>query len=450
MWTVQEVTLSWLDRIFVRCGQTEVPWTFLFAVTDILKTEKYKWNEWKVAMSLQRQLNYYLIPFRYIGGREIMEKKEGAQVDPLVFHILVNAREKKATNPKDKVFALYGLFQEMGVPIPAPDYSKPVEDVYREATRATITYDNNLYMLYHAPSDRRRQDLASWVPDFAEQGFSEGDPRYGFLRSRFTASALAPPKWSFSDNGKALKVVGKVIDTIIFRAEALPNLDGMVQALQESGPNSMRSEFLELNHLCFTVLKSWLEVSQWADYPPTPGTKDSKEALQRTLVMDNPRNNADAAANGAFDQWYELMNLDDLSALERVLRANGQGHTIPQDPIRRKAFLETLVQRSSPAECTHYALNGPAYRFHSLALAFSQKKTFFYTENQYFGTAPDPLPTSIQDGDRIALVGGLEMPLIVRLVEGGYRLVTHAYVHGIMSGEAWPKSGDSLEEIVLL
>ena len=62
----------------------------------------------------------------------------------------------------------------------------------------------------------------------------------------------------------------------------------------------------------------------------------------------------------------------------------------------------------------------------------------------------DPLPTPAKAGDAIAIVAGLEMPLLLRPVEGGYRLLAHVYVHGIMYGEAWPKGKEELDEIVLV
>jgi hypothetical protein len=87
-----------------------------------------------------------------------------------------------------------------------------------------------------------------------------------------------------------------------------------------------------------------------------------------------------------------------------------------------------------------------------MVLASSQKKCFFRTENGYFGTAPDPLPTALRPGDKIAIISGLEMPLLLRPVEGGYQylLLTHVYVHGIMHGEMWPVIKDDLEEIALV
>jgi hypothetical protein len=62
--------------------------------------------------------------------------------------------------------------------------------------------------------------------------------------------------------------------------------------------------------------------------------------------------------------------------------------------------------------------SGHGSRFHFKAIAFSQKKCFFYTQTGFFGTVPDPLPMPAEPGDVIAVVGGLEMPLLLRPVEG--------------------------------
>ncbi|KAI9781660.1 MAG: hypothetical protein M1839_005877 [Geoglossum umbratile] len=414
MWTVQESTLSWIDRIVLRCGNIQMPWPCLVIAVDALKAAKYKWGRWKEAMSLQQQLTIYLAGRRYPGAKALFDDNPGnLHNDPLVFSVFINARRKKSTDPRDKVL-LY--------------YSRPVEDVYREAVISCINYDKNLYILYHAPSDRRRNGLSSWVPDLAEDGWDEGDPRYGLLRSRFAASGRRNAKWSFSEDGIGLVLVGKIVDTIIFRADPMPNLDSIAKELLHRGGSARESlslggpdsettaEYLRLNHRGYAVLKSWVEISQWSDYPTGEPTT---EALQRTLVVDNPKCNADATKDNSFDHWYNTMILGELDTTACALRRAGSGSPIPSQPREHEIFLR-------------------------------EKKCLFFTENYYIGTAPDPLPVSIEPGDRIAIVRGLEMPLALRPVEGGYRLITHVYVHGIMYGEAWPENEDNLEEIVLL
>ncbi len=450
MWTVQEVTLSWLDRIVLRCGNIQVPWSYLAITADTLQVTEYKWGRWKEAMSLQQQLTIYLAGRRYRGVKALLDDNPGdLHNDPLVFSIFINARRKKSTNPKDKIFALCGLFQELGIPFPSPDYSRPVEDVYREAVISCINYDKSLYILHHAPSDRRCSELPSWVPDFAEDGWDEGDNRYALIRDRFTASGRRSATWSFSEDGIGLVLVGKIVDTIIFRADPMPNLDSVTkdlmdlvasareggESLKNGGPDSETiAEYRRLNDRGYSVLKSWVEISQWSDYPTGESTR---EALQRTLVNDSPKCNADAAKNNSFDNWYNFMILGELDTTARAIHRLGAGGSIPG-------------QQFPQEQLGVFTLGGPGFQFHSLAMAFSQKKCFFFTEKCYFGTAADPLPIPIETGDRIAVIRGLDMPLILRPVKGGYRLLTHVYVHGIMHGEAWPQNEDNLEEIILL
>ncbi|KAJ6098846.1 hypothetical protein N7467_000381 [Penicillium canescens] len=460
MWTVQEASLSWVDRIYLKCGKLELEWSQILLVSDALRVVKYPWCRWQEAMGLQQQFTTYLAAKRYRGVKEILNDNPGDIMnDPLVFAILSNARRKKSKDPKDKVFALYGLLSELEIPIPPPDYSLSVETVYREATMASINYDRNLYILYHAPSDRRRETLASWVPDWAEDGWEQSDPRYGLLRSRFSASGSAEPVWRFSEDGTALILRGMIVDTIIFRNEPLLSEGSDIgEILQRLNAQRNRShngrirpseagEYMRLNHEAFLVLKAWTETSHWSDYPTG---EPSKIALQRTLVNDNPKCNSFSTADDNFEHWYHTINLEELDLMAAALQHQDLEHHIPEGSWERETFLRTMKEKTTPYNISHSALCNSGFDFHSLAMAFSQKKCFFYTEKSYFGTAADPLPVSIQHGDKIAIVSGLEMPLALRPIEGGYRLLTHVYVHGIMYGEAWPENDDDLVEITLL
>jgi hypothetical protein len=47
----------------------------------------------------------------------------------------------------------------------------------------------------------------------------------------------------------------------------------------------------------------------------------------------------------------------------------------------------------------------------------------------------------ISEGNVVAVVAGLKIPLILAPGKEYFRLVRHAYVHGIMDGELWRKDG---------
>jgi hypothetical protein len=73
-------------------------------------------------------------------------------------------------------------------------------------------------------------------------------------------------------------------------------------------------------------------------------------------------------------------------------------------------------------------------------------KTFFMTQKGWLGSAEG----QIREGDIVALVAGLEMPLILSPVEEQFQVVGHAYVYRIMNGEAWPKDLEDLRLISLI
>ncbi|CAN9427818.1 unnamed protein product [Alternaria alternata] len=398
VWTIQECTLPFYQRMTLRCGILEIPWAAVVLVADLLKSAQYRWGRYEEAMSLQTRIVTYLVSQRIEGARAVLDRNPGVlQNDPLMFSILEGVRMKQATDPKDKIIGMYGLLKELHITFPDPDYSLSVEEIFREATVSSMNYDRNLHLLYQAPSDRRREALR---PDYRLD-------------------------WRFSQDHKELILRGKIVDTVVQKSEALPD----TRSFSFGGENTA-VELLRLNHAASITMKSWVEVSRKTDYPTG---ELSKEALQRTLVYDQPENNADAVRDNAFNDWYDNMCSEDMDQMARR--------------SRDIAFPRTHATNSD-IKLT-WRLFG-TNEFHSLAHVFSSKKCFFYTAKNYFGTAPDPLPVSMMEGDKIAIISGLEMPLLLRPVGDKYRLITHVYVHGIMYGEMWSAIEHCLDEIILL
>jgi len=114
-------------------------------------------------MGLQFTLTMYLVAKRDTRAREVFMDNDGPGLytDPFAWIILLNVKAKLALNLKDKIFALYGVFQELKILLPTPDYKKDVVDVYREAVITAIKYDKGLNILYYVPSNHRMADLPS-------------------------------------------------------------------------------------------------------------------------------------------------------------------------------------------------------------------------------------------------------------------------------------------------
>ena len=381
-------------------------------------------------------------------AKEMLDDNDGPHLhnDPLAYNVLLSVRMKSATDPKDKVFALYCVFQEFGVPVPPPDYRKSVADIYREATVASVEYDKLLNVLYYAPSDNRMPGLASWVPDWSDPGWPDGDSRSPLVSGQFAAGGPSELKWRFSGDSTKLVITGRIVDTIMYRCDAMPGGDELLAA-QRAGRYILRQSKMLLDFIArgHKIFKSWLEVSQWSDYPTGESTK---EAFKRTIIMDNPDGLLDFENSSVrlFTKWYDI-----LQASETELMVMMMDRTMPD--WRQGAHPEATMALSTaiiPRSMRTLSALGDTSDFHIEAMMLSGKKCFFYTENHYFGLAPDPSPVPIQAGDKIVVFGGMAHPFLLRPVDGGYRLLTHVYVHGIMYGEAWPEREGDLEEITLV
>jgi len=81
-------------------------------------------------------LTIYLAVKRWPRLLEIVDDNPGPHHNTsLAYAALLYAKRKKATDPKDKVFALYSLFRELSIEIPGPDYRKSETMPHREILR---------------------------------------------------------------------------------------------------------------------------------------------------------------------------------------------------------------------------------------------------------------------------------------------------------------------------
>ncbi|KAF5844197.1 hypothetical protein GGP41_004962 [Bipolaris sorokiniana] len=80
-------------------------------------------------------------------------------------------RDKKASDPKDKVFALLSMAEFVPGREPlTPDYSLSEKEVYRQATLESIYSTRSLSVFSTELGRKFRSDLPSWVPDWGAPG----------------------------------------------------------------------------------------------------------------------------------------------------------------------------------------------------------------------------------------------------------------------------------------
>ncbi|KAL2152727.1 hypothetical protein VTH82DRAFT_5911 [Thermothelomyces myriococcoides] len=442
----------------------------------------YSWGDWQRVMRIQHALMAVMSIHRYPWIRYAYCRGPPQRTCcNEIWAIMSYCRRRLASDPKDKALALYGFLSELGVKLPRPDYAKSVGDIYAETTAACIDHDGNLRILYQAPSDTRRPGLPSWVPDWSDTGWEELDARYANWSGPFAASGSSDPLWTFSPNRRRLIVHGKIIDTIVHRAGSYsmgpPHFfERYMRDMRDSHDRESSALWGERGmHIFYETyqrFKEWVYISNLAmAYYPTG--EPMGDVLRRTLINDEPTMQ-DSEETHSFWGWLTVMRLSDeqlghelasyLSSLNggdggglfarltrRVVCALGR-ELIPlmfQNPgvVWDDALMLDLKKAALIAALIRW--NG--LLFHMLASTQCHHKAFIRTSRWFLGTVPDRMVETIQNGDLIAVIAGLNMPVVLRPDHnGGFRLITHCYVHGIMYGEAWDRVQHHLDEIVLV
>ena len=166
------------------------------------------WDKLVRALSLWLDVRHYnenaieVLPFFTIQN-SIRKKPGNLRLSRLIYL----SKRRRASDPRDKVYALYGLVQAyQKVPLEI-SYSMSVEDVYRSTVRFCIENEGSLSILEHVSEFRNQLDLPSWVPDWRDPSNSGCPPVIDGDVLKFRASSTSRPLLvpSFNHNKLILK-----------------------------------------------------------------------------------------------------------------------------------------------------------------------------------------------------------------------------------------------------
>jgi hypothetical protein len=121
-----------------------------------------------------------------------------------------------ASNEKDRVYGLYGIFQQLGITIPQPSYSKIRVKIYWETTVAICREEQRLDLLMLVSGLVSNLNVPSWVPAFDEV-FRPGD-----LSGKACAVKDSKPLFKFAEGNSKLYAVGKLVDFVNKKSKHTP------------------------------------------------------------------------------------------------------------------------------------------------------------------------------------------------------------------------------------
>jgi hypothetical protein len=244
MWVIQEFFLSNLQDSMIRIHTLPLqPVSLYLLANQVFETQQQCLTGSQTAEMLSGIKEYLSLMELKIDLQQNLHNKR----PPCLFLTLLwMFRDRLSTDPRDKIYALLGLFRsleaegsssslasprELDINHLIVDYGVEVEDVYGSFVKATVmgTQSLNIICACQAPSTLTR----SWIPNWAEswQQFSLltrnmhrylGPPGKPQNRQFYRASASRAALATFSDDLKRLNVTGVYHGRIIYLLEPPP------------------------------------------------------------------------------------------------------------------------------------------------------------------------------------------------------------------------------------
>ncbi|KAI0403944.1 HET-domain-containing protein [Xylaria palmicola] len=320
----------------------------------------------------------------------------------------------RATDPRDKVFGLMGIARATGsVALTVPDYSLPVEQVFRNAALA----------IFSLPRDRRSIDILalagtgfsdrrirgpSWVPDFAEERMCNPYSDVQGLDDCYNASGGLLQDLEINAETNSLFVKAIKFDRIQELSE-LGALDWGLQNLEVTNPFKIVKVLHDFVHAGINLC--------WKHPSPASATDElDYERLWSFFIAGRiERKTAETKFKEVFRRW--LLDLDLLS------RARDRHHF---DQLFKEGVLG-----DGPFLASEDVFS---YQYNVAAACFGRRIAITTCGRLCI------VPPLTQVGDSVIIPLGSQTPFLIRdrsekPEDIGYELVGEAWVEGVMRGE---------------
>ncbi|TGO69532.1 hypothetical protein BELL_0770g00030 [Botrytis elliptica] len=396
-WIIQEVVLG--THVVRLCGQKAMNWSALGFVANVI-----------IGLDLEK-----LLFFRRDGSFPD-EKVSSVTLEYALFQGL----DFKATNPRDKVYALFGIstdIEAMGIDV---NYNATVKEVYTDATIRILNQGTSLSLLNSAGIGKYRNDehisinhdLPSWVPDSNLLSIPASSEDYKMPEASKAKKSLININ-STNPDRISMKIQGRSVSR--------------VTAIYPSRPTTVYKNNVGEFQVELKQRRDWIiETMNYASrLEPYPSGIPWRQVYSRTLVNNKlPLPFRGMPVEPPY--WEHLDVL--LEVLENIIGANAQEVSeIEKAGGVIEGFDEEIVEK------TRKFASGVAFR-----------GRMFEMDNGYLGMGQE----GMEVGDEVCLFYGGETPYIVRRLTEcqskatnqtsghEYVLVGDCYVDGWMDGEA--------------
>jgi hypothetical protein len=257
VWIIQEIFFA--KKALVMCGPYATDWDriekaktgldyCLICIHDILEATATSGQPTQYGSFMEGMKKIMMINLL---SSFMMQKKEisGPQdPDDDPFPALLDlTKNYSATDPRDKVYAILGLLEELGVPPPlSPDYNISICQLYIQVSIIIHEKHQRLQFLNYVErnaltSRNKKLRLPSWAPDWTaltNLGPLLGSGRYpdatkasgearkpGALNKRFTFTGDSTANCIFDPNEKQIAVRGFIVDSVVEIGQRLVDIE---------------------------------------------------------------------------------------------------------------------------------------------------------------------------------------------------------------------------------
>jgi hypothetical protein len=353
--------------------------------------------------------------------------------------LIRECRYRRATDPRDKIYALLGLMGDSKNNLLQPDYTKPVAEVYAHATQHFIIQSESLDPICGWQT-LGRDELPSWVPDYnlnqdlAASPLVPIDGRESLFaasgydhRSKYTLDLASAVQWG------SLSVTGLCIDTISMHSETTPE-DEQLGAMEsvwhstvvaaghllgelskdiEDGLESISAMVRKFSNCWYSTGKLYAQ----SLHSTSKVNLSLENAAQNRLLssLEDLKIELDFYDSYILDAYIHSLVCGRQSTTERLSKENAQ-------------TIMNLRVDQSPA-------NGDMTAFICRAFEAGMRgRSMAITTQGYIGA----MSHGVQAGDLVCVLFGCSVPVVLRKRgdEDSYSFFGECYLHGFMDAEA--------------
>jgi len=377
-WVVQEVA-SAQTALFLSDDEP-IPWEIVPSVLTRLRDPLFTVDSMESSKSRRSQESILAME----GARRSVNGTSSLSL----FEILSATAFNNCTDPRDKVFAVFGLAKDWlekgGL---EPDYrtSTTAEDVFKRFAMWDVKKNGKIRILSCGTGVHQSPTMPSWTPDWTKIENADPFVRYS-ERTMFSASKNTVVDAWYSDHGRVLNTIGEVVDSV--------EVIGL--APKFSRATAMMSSWPEKNEGRLKEVQGWLQdCHKHATDIRGRMTKRRFEEFWRTMTCSLTADALPAPEEygGYFSKYLEFI--------------------MPQMP-GMVATNEQLSTQSPPHATVNFNSNAPDVNTHSLIESslekWSSRRRFCVTSKGRLACVPN----FAQKGDVICVLYGGEVPYVLR------------------------------------